>query len=360
MPRIITVTSGKGGVGKTNISVNLALQLATRGYRTCLFDADMGLANINILLGIYPEVNLAHVINGEKTLSDIIIHNYMGIDIVPGGTGISKLANLQAEQIEPILTEFKMLDDYDFVIFDTSAGAGGDVTAFCRAASQMLLIITPEPTSLTDAYSLLKILSAQGFTKHVLVAVNQARHLQHAKIPYLSLSRTVAKHLPLKISAIGFITQDAHVTEAVRLQKPFISLYPKAMASICIRKIAERLISGKVSDHSLTDMKTFWSEYLGLRDPVEKQPKPQQAESSPLPVSNTSPAGLEPVLNEIAHSLSAISVQLGAIRQLMELRLKRKAPSVAHQHPATDNSQAIPILLDFENFLKEKQNGGTP
>ena len=355
MPRIITVTSGKGGVGKTNISVNLALQLARRGYRTCLFDADMGLANVNILLGLYPEVNLADVILGQKTIADILIRNYQGIDIVPGSTGISQLTTLGPEQLRRAIGGLSDLDIYDFILFDTSAGAGTDVTAFCRAASEILLIITPEPTSLMDAYSLLKILSAQGCNTPVQVVVNQARHLQHARIPYLSLSRTVAKHLSIKISAIGFIAQDSHVTEAVKLQKPFLSLYPKAIASSCIQKIADRLIAGKGTPSKQLDMNSFWSEFFALRHPSGKTILPSSTSPSPPPPADSTLPPVDRFMGEIANSLSIISTEISAIRKLLT-QWQTPSPPIgkgASTLAAKDPIQPIP--LDFETFLKQKK-----
>lgn len=353
MPRIITITSGKGGVGKTNVSVSLALELARRGKRTCLFDADLGLANVNILLGLYPESNLADVIIGQKTLPEILIRDFHGIDIVPGSTGIPQLATLDAKQIDRVVTQFSGLDSYDFILFDTSAGAGAEVTSFCRAASEMLLIITPEPTSLTDAYSLLKILSAQGVKKPVQVIVNQARHLQHAKIPYLSLSKTVSKHLPIKISAIGFITQDSQVTEAVKLQKPFLSLYPNSMASACIRKIVDRLISGKIGSSGDTDMKSFWFNYLeqqrntgGLLSAPAKTPT--------QPASGQPPAPGDRYLKEIARSLSILSTEIVAIRKLMEQNLTAGVRGNPNK-PAAAQPPPAPIPLDFEAYLTQKK-----
>jgi flagellar biosynthesis protein FlhG len=354
MPRIITVTSGKGGVGKTNISVNLALELACRGYRTCLFDADLGLANVNILLGLYPEVNLSDAIMGQKTIPEILIRNYQGIDIVPGGTGIPQLATLDPSQIHRIISGFSNLDAYDFILFDTSAGAGADVTAFCRAASEILLIITPEPTSLTDSYSLLKILSAQGCNKPVQVVVNQARHLQHARIPYLSLSRTVAKHLPIKISAIGFIAQDSHVTEAVKLQKPFLSLYPKAIASACIKKIADRLISGKPAASQKRDMKSFWTEYVALcHNPGEIRPLSSAAPQPPAAADSTTSA--DRFMEKIAQSLSIISTELTTIRKFLTQREPHPIPKANETKPLAAKFPVRPIPLDFEAFLEQKK-----
>ena len=140
MARVITVTSGKGGVGKTNISANLALCLARQGFRTCLFDADLGLANINILLGLYPEYDLGDVILNEKTVDDIIIKDFKGIDIIPGSSGVDKMADLGPEKLDYLIKSFSELDgEYDFFIFDTSAGVSKNVVSFCMTSSEVIL-----------------------------------------------------------------------------------------------------------------------------------------------------------------------------------------------------------------------------
>jgi flagellar biosynthesis protein FlhG len=151
MSRIITVTSGKGGVGKTNISVNMALYLASQKYRVCLFDADMGLANIDILLGLYPEYTLEDVLTREKRLQDVIIRDYSGIDIIPGSSGVRKMADPEPGEIDFLMDALSELQDYDFFFFDTSAGISKNVISFCMASPEIILVVTPEPTSWTDA-----------------------------------------------------------------------------------------------------------------------------------------------------------------------------------------------------------------
>ena len=134
MARTITVTSGKGGVGKTNLSTNLSLHLAALGHRTCVFDADLGLANINILLGLYPEHTLEDVILNEQPLSSIIIRNHLGIDIIPGSSGVEKIANIDSEHVDALIKSFSLLEDYDFLLFDTSAGVSKNVVSFCLSS----------------------------------------------------------------------------------------------------------------------------------------------------------------------------------------------------------------------------------
>lgn len=286
MTRIITVTSGKGGVGKTNISANLALHLASLGYSTCLFDADLGLANINILLKIYPDYNLKDVILNHKNIKDILIKNYEGIDIIPGSSGVEEMANLKPEQIVDLIAEFSKLDSYDYFIIDTAAGISRDVISFCLASSELMIIITPDPTSLTDAYSLLKILTLNGFKNSVMVVINQSPGLQNAKNALSKFMATTTKYLSLKLVPIGVIGRDQNVTSAVARQKPFIMLYPNTSASKSIKNIAQNLIRKEKEGVVTFTMETFWEKCLNfftrtLRTGVRKTSTPKPFLSEP-------------------------------------------------------------------------------
>jgi len=264
MTRTITITSGKGGVGKTNISVNLALHLATLGYRTCLFDADLGLANVNILLGLYPEYNLDDVILYHRDLKDVIIRNYKGIDIIPGSSGVERIANLQADQIEQLIQSFSKLDGYNFFLFDTSSGLSRNVISFCLASSEVIVVIAPEVTSLTDAYALLKILCLNGFRGSVRIVVNQCKSASIARHAYTKFKETVKKYLPIDVVPLGIIVQDPKVEEAVKEQQAFVLLYPESNASKCIKSIAKRLIDDQPEDLEPSGTLLFWTKYCEL------------------------------------------------------------------------------------------------
>ncbi|MCK4487961.1 MAG: MinD/ParA family protein, partial [Desulfobacterales bacterium] len=264
MTRTITITSGKGGVGKTSISVNLALHLATLGYRTCLFDADLGLANVNILLGLYPEYNLEDVILYHRDLEDVIIRDYEGIDIIPGSSGVERIANLEAEQVEHLIQSFSKLDGYNFLLFDTSAGVSRNVISFCLASSEVIVVITPEVTSLTDAYALLKILSLNGFKGSVRIVVNQCKSTLIARHAYTRFKETVKKYLPMDVVPLGIIVQDPKVEEAVKEQQAFVLLYPESNASKCIKSIARRLREEQPEDLEPFGMLSFWTTYHKL------------------------------------------------------------------------------------------------
>lgn len=278
MSRIITVTSGKGGVGKTNISVNLALYLAEEGYRTCLFDADMGLANVDILLGIYPELSLEDVILDKRPLKDIIIKDYMGVDIVPGSSGIERMADPKPEELDFLVKALSELEEYDFLLIDTSAGISKNVVSFCMASSEIILVVTSEPTSLTDAYSLLKILSLNGFKNSVMVAVNQCRNIEVASLVFSKFRAAVEKYLPIKILPLGTILADEHVSDAVKKQKPFISIFPDSNAAKGIKNIGRHLLKRDKAEFNEYALKTFWSRCFKLfTDPLQlAAPKPKQ------------------------------------------------------------------------------------
>ncbi|MCX8044651.1 MAG: HDOD domain-containing protein [Desulfobacterota bacterium] len=306
MTRVIAITGGKGGVGKTNISVNLALVLAELGHRVCLFDADLGLANINVLLGIYPEHDLEDVILNSKSISDILIRNYQGIDIIPGSSGVERLANLSQEDIDRIVQSFASLDAYDYFILDTSAGISRSVISFCLAATDVALVITPEPTSLTDAYALLKVLCFNDFRGKPKIIVNQCKNTSQASAAYNKLKEVVHKYLTLDIVPLGIIVRDKKFPEAVQRQQPLVHLYPQSSAAKCLQVIAARIVANKPEPFSATGMTGFWSKFLSIaRMPLKlpEKPEPQQIQTDathnnqPL-LSEPAPSAGEPLRAE--------------------------------------------------------------
>ena len=346
MARMICITSGKGGVGKTNISVNLALFISRMGHRACLFDADLGLANVNILLGIYPEHTIEDVISGEKQFEDVLIQNCQGIDIIPGSSGIEKLANVPNEQLEELVSNFTKLNEYDFVFFDTSAGISKSVISFCMASPEVLLVVTPEPTSLTDGYALLKILSINGFKGSVSVIVNQISDMGKSQLVFNKLRDVVQKYLPIKVFPAGTILKDPRVRDAVNEQKPFISTWPNAIASKCIKNIARYLALQQLEDRINEPAETFWARWLQLMNGplILDGVKPKEIQTDPLRKKSTirqaSAATVEPRIRGIGGShqqdfaavdiqkflsnldkhLSSISHDVSAIRKYIEFK----------------------------------------
>jgi len=284
-PRVITITSGKGGVGKTNITVNLALQLAAQGHHPCLFDADLGLANVNILLGLHPEYTLEDVILGGRDLKDVIIKDYQGIDIIPGSSGVEKIANLEENQLDHLIHVFDDMVEYDFLFFDTSAGISKDVLAFCLASSEVVMVITPEPTSLTDGYALLKVLKLNNFVGRVFIVVNQCPNVQVAKTTYAQFRETTKRYLQADVVPLGVVLKDNQVVDSVKAQKPLISLYPESNASKCIKHIAKNLQDLHPKDMPAFTPASFWRKCVGIfKGPLTltEEVQPEEGQSSDL------------------------------------------------------------------------------
>jgi MinD-like ATPase involved in chromosome partitioning or flagellar assembly len=276
---MISVTSGKGGVGKTFFSINLALQLYQKGFRPCLFDADLGLSNIDVMLGLNPAHNLMDLFDKKLSLRDIMLKNHQGIDIIPGGSGIEQLTQLSPASMEYLIHSFSELDQYDFLIFDTAAGISKNVLSFCLSCSELIIIITPEPTSITDAYALLKVLTLNGLRAEVMVVFNQIKKVATAKKAYKLFEEAVMKHLNFKIRPLGFIFQDPRIQEAIKERQAFLSMYPNSKTAICFRQIADNLIKMNADTHIHIDMESFWKSYLQsvqkqhfILDPAEKLP----------------------------------------------------------------------------------------
>jgi len=239
--KIVTITSGKGGVGKTNIAVNLAISLAQKGYKTCLFDADIGLANVNILMGIVGKYTLEDVISGSKILKEVIIKNWNNIDIIPGSSGVEQFETLEKKELENIIAQFSKLDEYDYIIVDTGAGISKAVLSFCLASSILIVAVVPEPTSLTDAYSLLKVLKFNGFKNQVHIIANRVKSESIGKKVFEKFRSTVNKYISLDLNYFGSIPEDESVLEAVSMQSPFIILFPDSPASKKIFQISRNL-----------------------------------------------------------------------------------------------------------------------
>jgi len=262
MARIITITGGKGGVGKTNISLNLALCLAKLGSKVCLFDADLGLANINILLGLYPDYTLEDAIFSNKNIDDIIITIPQGIDIIPGSSGVEKLANLDSQELQRIIQQFAAINTYDFYLFDTSSGISRDVLSFCLASSEVMLVITPEPTSITDAYALLKVLCLNNFSGSVRVVVNLCKNTKIASVTYNKFKDVIQKYLTIDIEPLGIVVHDDKVPESVRRQQPLTTLFPESGASKCFHIMASRLVANRSESFEIQNVESFWSRFV--------------------------------------------------------------------------------------------------
>ncbi len=253
MARVITVTSGKGGVGKSNVSVNLAIALSRMGNRVIILDADFGLANVEVMLGIRPQYNLADLMFRGKSLTDIITDGPENIGFISGGSGIQELMNLTKEQIVYLIQKLVELDERaDVIIVDTGAGISDAVLEFVAASSEVLLVVTPEPTSITDAYALLKTLNRKTDISLedtvIKMIANRVDNDGEGKELYDKLSLVVSKFLDLKLEYLGALAQDNIVSKAVKKQRPAIMLYPNSDFSTMVTSFADTLCNNGSSE----------------------------------------------------------------------------------------------------------------
>ena len=241
--RIIAVTSGKGGVGKTNLSINIAIAYSRLGKKVLVLDADLGLANVNVVMGVIPKHNLYHVIRKQKEMKDIIVDTPYGIQIVAGASGFSRIANLSEDERQHFVNEFTTLSDADIIIIDTSAGVGSNVLAFVGAADDAVIITTPEPTSITDAYGIIKTISVEvdNLDMGIKLVVNRVSSVTEAKGVAQRVVNIAGQFLNVKLDYLGFVYEDPTVQAAVRKQQPFFVVDQYGRASQCIQHIVGRL-----------------------------------------------------------------------------------------------------------------------
>jgi MinD-like ATPase involved in chromosome partitioning or flagellar assembly len=241
-PRVIAFTSGKGGVGKTSLSVNLAIALARSGSKVCLFDADMGMANVNIMLGIAPAYTLEHLFTNERTIQDIVLTGPAGLDLVPGASGFSKCVDLDDSQQRRLVDALEYLEPrYDYLIIDTSAGISSTVLHFVAAAQMAAVVITPEPTSLTDAFSLLKVLSRRGYKRSPQVIVNMVQNTSKAERIYGRFEAAVKKYIGLNTELLGAVWMDQSIPSSISLQRPVALLAESDPSCKTFYRLADRL-----------------------------------------------------------------------------------------------------------------------
>jgi len=241
--RIIAVTSGKGGVGKTNIATNMGIAYAQMGKKVIVIDADLGLANVNVIMNIIPQYNLYHVIKKQKKMSEIILDTDYGIKLIVGASGFSKIANMGETERDEFIKEMYTLSDVDIIIIDTSAGVSKNVLSFVAAADEVVIITTSEPTAITDAYGIIKVIATEvdNMNLNLKMIINRVDSAAEGKRIADRMIKIAAQFLNLKIEYLGFIYNDPSVTKAVLKQKPFIIAEPTGKASICLKHIVSRL-----------------------------------------------------------------------------------------------------------------------
>ena len=238
--KVIAVTAGKGGVGKSNVSVNLAVCLAQQNQNVMLLDADLGLANVDIMLGLHTKYNLSHVIQGTCELSDIILHGPCGVRVIPAASGTEFMTQLSPAEHAGIIDAFNELtDDLDYLIIDTAAGISDTVLSFTRSSQELIVVVCDEPTSLTDAYALIKVMSKRYEWTNFHILANMVRSLKDGKDLFNKLFRVSEQFLDVQLNYLGAIPFDEHVHKAVKKQKPVVMAYPDSNASASFKELAD-------------------------------------------------------------------------------------------------------------------------
>ncbi len=240
--RVITVTSGKGGVGKTNVSVNLAMALSNAGKRVTIMDADLGLGNIDVLLGLHPQYTLNHVIEGEQQLDDVIVHGPGNMSIIPAASGVQNMAELSPSQHAGLIQAFSEMNHHlDVLLVDTAAGITDSVISFSRAAQDVLVVVNDEPASITDAYALIKVLNREHGLFRFRILCNRVKSAQQGRELYSTITRVTDRFLDVALDYIGFIPDDEFVVKAIRKQRPVVDAYPRSKASMAFRTLAGKV-----------------------------------------------------------------------------------------------------------------------
>jgi flagellar biosynthesis protein FlhG len=262
--RMISVTSGKGGVGKTNIAANLAYLLSRMNKRIMILDADAGLANIDVILGINSPYNLFHVLNGERLLADTLVEGPGGIKILPSASGIPEMTELSRGQKLTLIDELNSLNEsLDFILIDTGAGISSNVMYFNMAAREIIVVTTPEPTALTDAYALIKVLYQRHAKRRFRLIVNMARNPAEAKEVYNRLSKATDQFLNLTIEYLGYVLLDEKVKQAVLQQRAVAEIYPNSSSAKCMDRIAREICSEEIlQDDEDCTVKLFWENII--------------------------------------------------------------------------------------------------
>ncbi|HBD94586.1 MAG: ATP-binding protein [Spirochaetes bacterium GWF1_31_7] len=263
--RIITISSGKGGVGKTNIAVNMGIAYAQLGKKVIVMDADLGLANVNVCLGIIPKYNLYQLIKKQKTMKEIIIDTNFGIQIVAGASGFSKIANLTEKERHDFIKELDVLGYADILIIDTGAGVSQNVLDFVIAADEAIIITTPEPTAITDAYGIIKIIATEinNPKLELKLIVNRVNSVVDGRKVAERVINIAGQFLNIKVDNLGMIYEDPIVSQGVIRQTPFIHLDPKSKASISLKHIVSRLEGIDYKDGG--GIKNFVGKLIGLK-----------------------------------------------------------------------------------------------
>ena len=351
----VTITSGKGGVGKTNITTNLGLALARTGKKVCVFDADTSLANINILLGLHPELTLEHFLRGDHSIDEIMLNAPGNLKIIPAASGINECANLSSTQQDKLLAALEQLEQqFDYLLVDSAAGINNSVLNFIQSSQYAVVVISPEPTSLTDAFSLIKVLQRRDCDQPIYILVNMCDGYAHSMEVFKRFAHAVNKFINTKVRYLGYIPTDPALKNAVSTQSPVMLSAPDSPAGRCLSLLAGILVkhftSNKVPSRSISQ---FWrSQLLDQPDPValqepEKTPviAPREPDSIPYSQSRfpSDRASLERQLLDFADQYRG---KYGALPDSLIGLVKQECSDHADNRASEQPAEQQPVAAD--------------
>ncbi|MGL4730164.1 MAG: MinD/ParA family protein [Clostridium sp.] len=261
--KIITITSGKGGVGKSNIVVNLAICLQKLGKKVLIFDADIGMGNDDILMGCFPKYNIFDIIFNEKDINEIIVEGPLGVKLLSGGSGLGRMDDLTDVQRQKFLKELEALNGYDYILMDTGAGVNKSVLSFISCCDDFVVVTTPEPTSLTDAYSLIKIIKHFNIKDNGNVIVNRVLEEKEGNTTFNKIKSAADKFLEVELNFLGMVSEDVKLTKSVRCQKPVCLKYPNAEVTGDLENIARR-IEGLLIKENNSGIQKFFKKFFNI------------------------------------------------------------------------------------------------
>ncbi|MDP5273459.1 MinD/ParA family protein [Chengkuizengella axinellae] len=264
--KVLTITSGKGGVGKSNFTLNFALALQLKGYKVLIFDADIGMANIDVLMGVTPKYNLYHLLKREKNIKEIITKGVHDLQIISGGSGIQELLHLSQTDLEYFAYEAsKLLGSVDFILFDTGAGLTQQSLNLMMSSHETIVVTTPEPTSITDAYAIIKMVHSMNQQIQFKMVVNRVTTQKEGTLTSDKIKMVAKQFLNLDISTLGYISEDVHISKAVKKQEPFLMAYPNCSASRDIHSLSRFFLSEKDDQNRLnTNVKNIFYKMIRM------------------------------------------------------------------------------------------------
>jgi len=371
MARVILFISAAKNLGKTHLCVNLAHHLAQLGNGTCLFNADADAAGVYNLLNIHPRHSLKDLIENRVRVEDVIIQDIHGIDFFPGCPGIEQLGTADQITRNRLHRAFMDCNRYDFFIVDTFPGLSRNVVALCKSSPEIVLVMTSDENSLTNAYFLLKALCVNKYGGSVRVLINMSRDLKVVRKSYRQFKEAVSRYLPMPVILLGTVLFDQKVRSAEAARQPFTSLYPDSVASKCIFNIARHLSDKKIEDLAVSAFWTRFMENLGHPYQIVGKPQPASLHQASVPetfgaVSRSDPdigsgRSTREALERLKRQLSRLSKEVSVIKQTLQ--------SVSEAQQATNGSgpkteisnpqKPEKLVLDFEAFLEQRKRGST-